>query len=520
MEFDPFSQEFFEDPFPIYRWMRDEAPVYHNEEIGFYAVSRYDDCVEVHRDVAGFTSTHGLTLDQLTSDDFQAITSSINSMIMLDPPMHDRLRKLVNRAFTPRRISEWEPVVQRVIGEVLDRLDGRDDFDVVTDFAGPFPVEVICSIVGIPEADRQQIRHWTDRTLERNVGSAFPTEAGITAAIESAAYLGALIADKREHPSDDMIGHLIEAEIEREDGTVDHLSDGEICAFVGLLTAAGSETVTKLVGNAALIFDANRDELATMQADPSKTPGAVEEVLRYRAPSQYQGRFCVEDRTFHGVTVPAGSPMLIVTGRRQPRSPGLRGPGPLRHRAHRPPGHRLRPRHPLLHRRPPGPPRRARRLRRAVPALAEPGGRRRCGGMGADVERGRSRPGTRQRHTGRLEPPSRSDPAPIHGGSTMELTPGTRLASATCDAQVVVVRAPTGGADIDLRCGGEPMRPVDEAGEQLPISAEGEPTLMGKRYADDDLGIELLCTKPGDGALSIGDQPLLVKGAKPLPASD
>ncbi len=322
MEFDPFSQEFFEDPFPVYRWLREEAPVYHNEELGFYAVSRYDDCVEVHRDVAGFTSTHGLTLDQLTSDDFQAITDSISSMIMMDPPMHDRLRKLVNRAFTPRRISEWEPVVQRVIGDILDGLAGREEFDVVTDFAGPFPVEVICSIVGVPEADRQQIRHWTDRSLERNIGSPFPTEAGITAAIESSAYMLQLVADKRPHPSNDMIGHLTEAEIEREDGTVDHLTDEEIAAFVFLLAAAGSETVTKLVGNAALIFAANPDQLAKIRDDPAKTPGAVEEVLRYRAPSQYQGRFCVEDRVFHGVQVPAGNPMLILTGaaNRDPRA--------------------------------------------------------------------------------------------------------------------------------------------------------------------------------------------------------
>lgn len=102
----------------------------------------------------------------------------------------------------------------------------------------------------------------------------------------------------------------------------------------------------------------------------------------------------------------------------------------------------------------------------------------------------------------------------------MDVKPGTRLASATCDTQVVVVRAPTDAGDLDIRCGGEPMRPVGDAGDRLPISTEGEPTLMGKRYADEELGLELLCSQPGDGSLSIGDRPLLVKGAKPLPASD
>ena len=219
MEFDPFSSEFFEDPYEVYRWLRDEEPVHHNERLGFWAVSRYEDCVNVHRDVATFTSTHGLTIDQLTSSDFREVSKSINSMIMLDPPTHNRMRKLVSRAFTPRRIAGWEPVVHEVIDSILDELAGATELDVVADFSGPFPVEVICSIVGVPEGDRQQIRHWTDRLLEREVGNPFPTAAGIEAAIASAEYMQALIRDKRRNPSDDMIGDLIEAEVERDDGT-------------------------------------------------------------------------------------------------------------------------------------------------------------------------------------------------------------------------------------------------------------------------------------------------------------
>lgn len=314
MEFDPFSKAFFENPFEVYEWLREDAPIHHNERLGFWAVSRYHDCVEVHRDHGTFTSTHGLTVDQLTSPDFAAVRGSINSMIMMDPPMHDRLRRLVSRAFTPRRISEWEPVVQRVIDSFLDPLSEAEGFDAVVDFAGPFPVEVISTIVGVPEADRQQIRHWTDDLLEREVGNPFPTERGIRAAIESSAYMLDLVAERRSHPGDDMIDHLIEAEVEREDGTVDHLSDEEIAAFCNLLTAAGSETVTKLVGNAVLLFDANPDQRELMKSDPTTVPGAVEEVLRYRAPSQYQGRFSLAEREFDGGTIPAGQPVLIVTG--------------------------------------------------------------------------------------------------------------------------------------------------------------------------------------------------------------
>lgn len=314
MEFDPYSATFFEDPWEVYRWLRDEEPAYHNERLGFWAVSRYEDCVEVHRDTATYTSTRGVTLDQLRSAAFGNAVEQIASIIMMDPPMHERMRKLVNRAFTPRRIGAWEPVVQRVIGGYLDGLAGAGSFDVVADLSGPFPVEIICEIVGVPEADRQQIRHWADTMLEREIGNPFPPAAGIEAAIAQQQYMLELVADKRAHPSDDMVGHLIDAEVEREDGAIERLDDQEVARFVGLLTAAGAETVTKLVGNGVMTFAEHPDELAKLRVDPSLADGAVEEVLRWRAPSQYQGRFALADRTFHGRTIPAGSPVLLITG--------------------------------------------------------------------------------------------------------------------------------------------------------------------------------------------------------------
>ncbi len=322
MEFDPSSVEFFEDPWDMYRWLRDEEPTYHNEELGFWAVSRYDDCVEVHRDVATYTSTRGLNLAQLCNAEYGQVADAAGMMIMMDPPMHERMRKLVNRAFTPRRIAAWEPVVQSVVGALLDDLAGAVAFDVVVDVSGPFPVEVISTIVGVPDGDRQQIRHWTDSMLELEVGSPYPTAEGIAAALRISEYMLALVADKRSHPGDDMIGHLIDAEVEREDGEVEHLSDEEIARFLFLLTAAGSETVTKLVGNGVMTFAEHPGELARLQADPSLAGSAVEEVLRWRAPSQYQGRYALRDRAFNGRTIPAGSPVLIVTGaaNRDPRA--------------------------------------------------------------------------------------------------------------------------------------------------------------------------------------------------------
>lgn len=321
MEFDPLSEEFFERPFEVYRWLREEAPAYCNERLGFWALSRYDDCIEAHRDVATYTSTRGLTLAQLCSAEFRQVADQVGSMIMMDPPIHDRMRKLVSRAFTPRRIAEWEPVVEQVLGGFLDELAGASAFDAVVDFAGPFPVEVICTIVGVPTGDRQQIRHWTDSMLELEVGNPFPTPAGIEAAIALHGYMVGLVEEKRRHPSDDMIGHLIEAEVEREDGTVERLDDVEVARFISLLAAAGAETVTKLIGNGVMTFAEHPDQLARLRDDPTLAGSAVEEVLRWRAPSQYQGRYALRDREWHGVTIPAGSPVLIVTGAAN-RDPG------------------------------------------------------------------------------------------------------------------------------------------------------------------------------------------------------
>lgn len=319
--FDPYSEVFFEDPWEVYRWMRDEAPVFHHPELDFYAVSRYEDCVEVHRDHATYTNTRGVTLDQLRSAAFGRTVERTGSIIMMDPPEHDRMRKLVNRAFTARRIAGWEPVARRVICGFLDDLAGAGSFDVVGDLSGPFPVEVISEILGVPREDRQQLRHWADGLLEREVGNPFPPESAMESAVAFFTYLHDLVVERRAHPGDGMIDDLIAAEVETDDGGRERLDDLEVSYFVALLTAAGAETVTKLVGNGVMTFAEHPDQLAALIAEPSSVGSAVEEVLRWRAPSQYQGRFSTAAREFHGVTIPAGYPVLIVTGaaNRDPR---------------------------------------------------------------------------------------------------------------------------------------------------------------------------------------------------------
>ncbi len=319
VEFDPFSETYFNDPTEIYRRLRDEAPLYYNENYDFYALSRFDDVVQASRDTATFTSTHGLTYDMLSDPDFD-IANQL-SMIMMDPPDHTRYRRLVARAFSPRYIDEREPMVRELMAEYLDPLMDRDEFDLVEDFTGPFPVEVICAILGIPKADRQAIRHNTDISLTRESGSGGRGEAQMNAAIANGMYFYQFIADKRNHLGDDMCSALITAEIETETGEKATLSDVDIAGFLTLLASAGSETVTKAVANAGVLFHRWPGEWAKIKADPSKIPSSVEEILRYLAPSQYQGRFSLRDSTWYGETLPAGKPVFLITGsaNRDPR---------------------------------------------------------------------------------------------------------------------------------------------------------------------------------------------------------
>jgi len=313
VEFDPFSSVFFDDPYDVYRRLRDESPMYHNETYGFWALSRYDDVVAAHRDWETFSSSHGVDLWTMKSDPEHV--RNMRMIIMMDPPEHERMRALVSRVFTPRAVAALEPMITEVINGVLDGLAGRPSFDAVAEFSGPFPVEIISRMLGVPAADRQQIRHWLDLQLHREPGELGPTPAGLQAGADAGTYFYRLVQDKRRRPGEDMLSRLVGAELDRGDGEMTRLDDVEIAGFASLLGGAGAETVTKLVGNAVVLFARNPDQWRCLLDDVGgRVAGAVEEILRYYPPSQYQGRWSLRDHTAHGVTLPAGYPVLLVTG--------------------------------------------------------------------------------------------------------------------------------------------------------------------------------------------------------------
>ncbi|HVQ52477.1 MAG TPA: cytochrome P450 [Mycobacterium sp.] len=309
VEFDPFSEDFFNAPFNTYRRLRDEAPVYHNEKYGFWALSRYEDVEPALRDFETYSSARGVTLDMYLSE---PDPSQPPMIIMMDPPDHTVMRKLVNKVFTPRAVAALESMIRETIAEVADTLDGNA-FDVVADFGAVFPAEIITAMLGVPPEHRQQLRLWTDKQLSRDPGDFHVPPEGVAAAEAITMFYYELVVERRANPQDDMISRLTQVDVARDDG-VAKLTDAEIAAFAMMLGGAGAETVVKLIGNAAVTFAANPDQWRRLGEDRSKIAGAFEELLRYEAPSQYQLRFSTRDVTLHGSTIPAGSIVMLING--------------------------------------------------------------------------------------------------------------------------------------------------------------------------------------------------------------
>jgi cytochrome P450 len=305
--FDPFSEDFFNGPWEIYRRMREEAPVYYNEEYDFYALSRHEDVAAAFKDFETYSSAYGLDLAQVRSDE----PLEAKMIILMDPPEHRQMRSLVNKVFTPRAIEAMKPMVTETIDRYIAKAN-PERFDVVGDFSAFFPVEVITQMLGVPEEYRQMVREWVDTSLHREPGQIETSEEGMQAIGESMAFYYNLIQERRTEPQEDMFSRLIAAEIERDDGEKTRLDDFEIAGFAALLGGAGAETVTKLVGNAAVTFARNPDEWQKLLDDRSKIPAAVEELLRYEPPVHYNVRRSMREVHLHGVTIPEGKPVFLL----------------------------------------------------------------------------------------------------------------------------------------------------------------------------------------------------------------
>ena len=307
--YDPYDYEIDANPHPVWRRMRDEAPLYRNDRYDFFALSRFDDVLAASLDVETYSSAHGTVLEMISDS-----PSASSMMIWMDPPDHTRMRKLVSRAFSPQRIAALEEEIRHIAAGYLDRHVGSRGFDYVADFGAKLPMMVIGAMLGVPEEDRDVIRIWTDEMLHREPGETDVSERLARVHQQLWGYFMRYVQERRRHPSDDMVTDLIEGEITDPNGEVRRLSDGELIAFIGLLSGAGNETVARLVGWAGTTLASFPAERRKLVADPTKIPNAVEELLRYEAPSPVQSRYVTRDSEWYGTLVPAGAKMVILTG--------------------------------------------------------------------------------------------------------------------------------------------------------------------------------------------------------------
>jgi len=306
--YDPFDVEIDRNVHAVWRRLREEHPVYFNDRYGFYALSRFEDVWNGYHDTATFSSTHGVVPESLHEP------IGLPMVIFMDPPEHDWMRKLVSRAFTPRRVSDLEEHVAGLVDGYLDQFVGASWFDYVEQFGALLPPMVIGHMLGVPESERDQVRHWFDDILHHEDGNPLPSAKAQAAMKSMHDYTAAMVTERRRHPRDDMITVLLEGEIEDGQGRMRRLSEFELVAFVLLLAGAGVETVARLLSWAAVVLAEYPDERALLVDDPSLIPSAVEELLRYEAPSPVNGRWTLRPYAAHGVEIPAGSKVLLLNG--------------------------------------------------------------------------------------------------------------------------------------------------------------------------------------------------------------
>ncbi|OBF87903.1 cytochrome [Mycobacterium sp. 852002-51163_SCH5372311] len=307
---DPYDYDFHEDPYPYYKRLRDEAPLYHNETLGFWALSRHSDVLQGFRNSTTLSNRDGVSLDPVSRGPHASKTMSFLAM---DDPDHLRLRTLVSKGFTPRRIRELEPRVTELavqhLDTMLEKAGSSETVDYVAEFAGKLPMDVISELMGVPVADRDRIRAWADGVMHREDGVTDVPASAIEASINLIVYYQAMIAERRKKPTDDLTSALLEAEING-----DRLTDEEVLGFMFLMVIAGNETTTKLLANAAFWGHKNPDQLTPIYADLSRVPLWVEETLRYDTSSQILARTVSGELTIHGTTVPEGDVLLLLPG--------------------------------------------------------------------------------------------------------------------------------------------------------------------------------------------------------------
>ena len=303
--YDPYDFEVDADPYPVWKRMRDEAPLYYNDKYDFYALSRFDDVERCLTDWGTYRSGRGSVLEVIRAN----LEVPPGLILFEDPPIHDVHRSLMARVFTPKQMNALEPKVREFCARCLDPLVGSGRFDFIHDLGAQMPMRTIGYLLGIPEQDQEAIRDLSNEGLRLREGEEPPA---FTREFGAADTFGEYIDWRVDHPSDDLMTRLLNAEFEDETGTMRKLTRDEVLTYVSLLAGAGNETTTRLIGWTGKVLAEHPDQRRELVDDPSLIPNAIEELLRYEAPSPVQARYVARDVQHHGQTVAEGSVMLLI----------------------------------------------------------------------------------------------------------------------------------------------------------------------------------------------------------------
>lgn len=308
--FDPYDYGFQEDPYPVYERLRAEDPLHHNERHDFWVLSRHADIAAALKDDTTFSNSMGVSVDKSA---WGPDAHKVMSFLAMDPPRQQRLRSLVSKGFTPRRVRDLAPRIQALTDRYLDKAlpapGACGTLDWIPELAGKLPMDVISEMMGVPEPDRDEVRRLADLVVHREDGVYDVPEAGMAAALDLIVYYSDLLEQRKKRPTEDLTSALVRAEI---DG--DRLDDHEIIAFLFLTVVAGNETTTKLLGNALYHVSRHPEQKRAVLGDRDLVGPWIEETLRFDTSSQMLARYLKTDVALHGKLAPAGSKLVLVIG--------------------------------------------------------------------------------------------------------------------------------------------------------------------------------------------------------------
>ncbi|OBI74068.1 cytochrome P450 [Mycobacterium asiaticum] len=305
--FDPYDVELNADPYPMFKRLREEMPLYYNEQHDFYALSRFADVDNAIVDYQTFSSAKGAILELIRAN----IEMPPGVLIFEDPPIHDIHRKLLSRMFTPRKINDLEPKIREFCARSLDPLIGTGRFDFVNDLGAQMPMRVIGMLLGVPEEDQEAARDFANAQMRTEAGK--PMEISAKAML-SGEFFGQYIDWRAANPSNDLTTELLNAEFEDETGTVRRMRRDELLTYITVVSGAGNETTTRLIGWAGKVLAEHPDQRRALVENPALIPVAVEELLRYEPPAPHVARYVTRDVEYYGQPVPEGSVMMMLIG--------------------------------------------------------------------------------------------------------------------------------------------------------------------------------------------------------------